>query len=362
MCRDFALTHLTQHVKPADEGVLLPPELRLKLGELGAIGLPLPEEYGGGGGSHLAWAVLHEELSRVLPAVSMYFQTNTLVAAAILHAGTEDQIRAWVPDLLSGKLSSFLAFTEPQTGTDTRMMTTRATRTDNGWRIRGTKMWISNARSSDIGIVFAKDPDDDISLFLVPTDLPGYEPGVQIPIIGARGTELTDLVLDVELPYEYVLGGKTGGQFATLKNVMPMGKIGICASSVGLMQTCLEEAVTYARNREQQGHPIIEFQAIHRLIADMVAAIEASRQITYWAASCKDVWGAAGTELATAKLFVTNKALEVARMAVSVHGVYGIAQGATVERLFRDAQVYELIEGTSEVHRELVIRAVHGIG
>ena len=142
---------------------------------------------------------------------------------------------------------------------------------------------------------------------------------------------------------------------------MPIGKIGICAVCVGLMQSCLEEATRYARQRVQQGHPIIDFQAIHYLIAEMVAALEASRQMVYWAATCKDQGADAITELATTKLFVTNAAIRVARMAVSVHGVYGIAKGAVVERLLRDVQVFELFEGPSEIQREMVMRAVRDI-
>jgi alkylation response protein AidB-like acyl-CoA dehydrogenase len=190
----------------------------------------------------------------------------------------------------------------------------------------------------------------------VPTRTPGFRVGAPIEIMGLRGTELNELSFEnVVVPEDYMLKG--GGR-STLRKIMPIGKIGICALCVGLMQACLEEAVRYAKNRVQQDHPIIEFQAIHYLIAEMVSLLEASRQLTYWAASCKDQGSDAITELATAKLFVTNAALKVARMAVSVHGVYGIAKGAAVERLLRDVQIFELFEGPSEIQREMVMRAV----
>lgn len=361
-CRAAAERDIAPLADDLDSGGFIPAELRAKLAGLGAFGLPFPGSVGGQDGSFLAWSVLHEEVGRVLPVVGLYFQTNTIVAGAILESGTPEQIAAWVPGLLSGEKSGFLAFTEPQTGTDTRMLSTRAERTAHGWRLNGQKRWISNARSADVGIVFARDPDNDISLFLVPCDRPGLEVGAQLEIMGLRGTELTDLYIDdLEVPLDHALGGTTGGKFATLKKVMPIGKLGMAALCVGLMQACLEESVRYARGREQQGHPIIDFQAIHRLIADMVALTEASRQMTHWAAVAKDQGHDAITELATTKLFVTNAALEVSRMAVSVHGVYGIARGAKVERMYRDARVFELLEGTSEVQRELVMRAVRDI-
>lgn len=361
--RAAAERNFRKYAEMVDRGESIPHEVGPLLAEMGAYGLPFPAAVGGGDGTYLAWALIHEGIGRVLPALGLHFQVNTLVAGALLESGTPEQIDQWVPALLRGEKSAFLAFTEPQTGSDVNMLTTRAERIKGGgWRLTGQKRWISNARSADVGIVFAKDPADDLSLFLVTTDAPGFSVGAQMPIMGLRGTELTDVYLDgVEVPDENVLGGGTGGQFATLRKVMPIGKIGMCALCVGLMETCLEESVRYAREREQQGHPIIDFQAIHHLIAEMVSHLEASRQLTYWAATCKDQGSDAITELATAKLFVTNATLKVARMAVSVHGVYGIAEGMIVERLFRDAQIFELLEGTSEVHRELVMRAVRDI-
>ena len=361
-CRAAAEQHFEPHAAAVDGGDFIPVELRARLAELGAFGLPFPSSVGGGDGTFLAWSVMLEEIARVMPVLGLYLQTNTIVAGAIMQSGTPEQVDEWVPSLLSGERSGFLAFTEPQTGSDTRMMTTRAERAPGGWKITGQKRWISNARSADIGIVFARDPDGDVSLFLVPTDRKGFEVGAQIPVMGLRGTELTDLYLDgVEVSDDSLMGGGTGGQFLTLKKVMPIGKVGMAAMCVGLMQRCLEESVRYARDRQAQGHAIIEFQAIHRLIADMVSLTEASRQMAYWGATCKDQGSDAITELATTKLFTTNAAMDVTSMAVSVHGVYGIAQGAVVERLYRDARVFELLEGPSEVQRELVMRAVREI-
>jgi alkylation response protein AidB-like acyl-CoA dehydrogenase len=345
-----------------DKGELIPATVRPLLAEIDAFGLPFPSAVGGGDGSFLAWAVLQEEIGRVMPVLGIYLQVNLLVAGILLESATDEQISEWVPALLDGSKTGFMAFTEPQTGSDIAMMTTRARKVDGGWSISGRKMWISNAATASLGVVYARDPDDGLSMFLVPADAPGFRVGPSIEIMGLRGTELNELEFDeVFVPEENLLGGKTGIKTTVLRKVMPIGKIGICAVCVGLMQSCLEEATRYAKQRVQQGHPIIDFQAIHYLIAEMVAALEASRQMVYWAATCKDQGADAITELATTKLFVTNAAIRVARMAVSVHGVYGIAKGAVVERLLRDVQVFELFEGPSEIQREMVMRAVRDI-
>jgi alkylation response protein AidB-like acyl-CoA dehydrogenase len=372
-CRAFAERHLRPYVERLDAGETFPPDARRRLGELGAYGLPFPESVGGGGGTFLAWAVLHEELARVLPVAGLYFQVSSIAAAAILEVGTPAQHRRHVPALFAGTSQAFLAFTEPDTGSDIGMLQTRARPTgDGGWVVNGRKMWISNAASADVGLVFALvdqggDPTtgvgtgDELAIFLVDPKQPGFIVGNAIPIMGVRGTELHELLFEDLAVGPDGLLTRGRGAFDVLRRVMSIGKIGLCAMCVGLMQTCLEEAVRYARHRRQRGHPILDFQAIHHLVAEMVAALEASRQLTYWAATCRDQGIDAITELATAKLFVTNAALRVARQAVSVHGVYGIAQGATVERLLRDAQVFELLEGPSEVQRELVMRAVRDI-
>jgi alkylation response protein AidB-like acyl-CoA dehydrogenase len=360
--RRTAEKHFTDLAPQVDAGGTIPASVRPILADLGAFGLPFPSDIGGEDGSFLAWAVLQEEIGRVMPVLGIYLQVNLLVAGILLESATPEQIKQWVPALLNGSKTGFMAFTEPQTGSDIKAMTTRATRVDQGWSLSGKKLWISNAATASVGVVYARDPDDGLSMFLMQTDAPGFELGPAIEIMGLRGTELNELNFEkVIVPEDALLGGKTGIKTSVLRKVMPIGKIGICAVCVGLMQACLEEATRYARNRVQQGHPIIDFQAIHYLIAEMVALLEASRQMVYWAATCKDQGQDAITELATTKLFVTNAAMKVARMAVSVHGVYGIAKGAVVERLLRDVQVFELFEGPSEIQREMVMRAVRDI-
>jgi alkylation response protein AidB-like acyl-CoA dehydrogenase len=348
-------------IETMDRERTFPHEARPVLAELGAYGLPFSEELGGGGGSWLAWAILHEEVARVLPALGIHFQVNTVVAGAMNESATPEQIERWVPPLLRGEQVAFFAFTEPSTGSDPDLLQTRAERTPTGWRLNGAKRWITNAMFADVGIVFARDPDGDVSLFLVPTDIAGVSAGSHTRMLGLRGTGLADLYLDgVELPEDHLLG-TAGGRFRTLRRAMTIGKLGLSSMSVGIMQAALEEAVRYARGREQRGHPIIEFQAIHHLLAEMTSRLEASRQLLYWAATCKDQGSEAIAEVASAKLFITQTAVDVTRMAVSVHGVYGIDEETPVERMFRDAKMYELLEGTSEVQREIVMRAVNAL-
>ena len=361
-CRGQAERHFRPLVKTMDKDQRFPQEARPVLSEMGAYGLPYPEELGGGGGSWLAWTILHEEVARVLPALGIHFQVNTVVAGALADAATDEQRQKWLPALLRGENVALFAFTEPDTGSDPQNLRTRSERTENGWRINGQKRWITNARHADVGVIFAKDPEGDVSMFLVPTDLPGFEPGEATPMLGLRGTGLADVYLDgVEVPHDHLLGGNTGDRFKTLKRCMTIGKLGLSSMCVGIMSAALEEAVRYARQREQRGHPIIQFQAIHHLIAEMVSRLEASRQLLYWAATCKDQGVEAIPEVATTKLFTSQTATDVARMAVSVHGVYGISEETPIERMFRDAKMYELLEGTSEVQRELVMRSVDHI-
>lgn len=358
-CRGTAERHFRELIPQMDRERTFPQQARPVLAKLGAYGLPFPEEIGGGGGSWLAWAILHEEVARVLPALGIHFQVNTVVAGAVAECATKEQIERWVPPLLRGEKVAFFAFTEPSTGSDPDLLQTRAERTADGWRLNGAKRWITNAMFADVGVVFAKDPDGDVSLFLVTTDIPGVSAGSHTRMLGLRGTGLADLYLEnVEIPHDHLMGS-AGGRFKTLRRAMTIGKLGLSSMSVGIMQAALEEAVRYARGREQRGHPIIEFQAIHHLLAEMTSRLEASRQLLYWAATCKDEGSEAIAEVASAKLFITQTAVDVTRMAVSVHGVYGIDEETPVERMFRDAKMYELLEGTSEVQREIVMRAVN---
>ncbi len=360
--RGTAERHFRPLIPVMDQEKRFPDEAKAVLADIGAYGLPYPEELGGGGGSWLAWSILHEEVARVLPALGIHFQVNTVVAGALQDAGTHEQVDRWVPPLLRGEKVAFFAFTEPDTGSDPSMLRTRAERVNGGWRITGHKRWITNASHAEVGVVFAKDPDGDVSLFLVPVDRDKVHSASPTPLLGLRGTGLADLYLDgIEVPDDHLLG-TMGGRFKTLKRAMTIGKLGLSSMSVGIMQAALEEAVRYARTREQRGHPIIDFQALHHLIAEMVSRLEASRQLLYWAATCKDQKGDDTIpEVASAKLFITQTAVDVTRMAVSVHGVYGISEETPVERMFRDAKMYELLEGTSEVQRELVMRAVDGM-
>ncbi len=357
-CRGQAQRHFTQLQSVMDIEQRFPEEARPILAEMGAYGLPFPSEVGGQGGSWLAWAILHEEVARVLPALGIHFQVNCVVTGALLDCASPEQIAAMVPPLMNGEKTAFFAFTEPGTGSDPSRLATRAERTANGWRINGQKKWITNATHADLGIVFARDPDGDVSLFLIPEGAEGVRSGPAQRMLGLRGTGLADLYLDdVEIPEDHLLG-TAGGRFKTLKRAMTIGKLGLASMSVGIMSAAIDEAVAYANQREQRGHPIIDFQAIHHLIAEMVSRTEASRQLLYWAATCKDQGAEAIAEVASAKLFITQTAVDVCRMAMSVHGVYGIAEGMPIERMFRDAKMYELLEGSSEVQRELVMRAV----
>jgi butyryl-CoA dehydrogenase len=297
-----------------------------------------------------------EEVAKVLAPMAISMQVGNVTSDRFNKLGTEEQKQQYMIPICEGKKVVCFAFTEPDTGSNPKMIKTRARTDGDSYLISGTKRFITHGTFADATLIFAKDDDGDISLFIVEADRPGFSTDKKMDKLGLRGTELCDLIMeDVRIPRENLLGGK-GGKFDALKDAMTIGKMCLSAQCVGLMQASLDEAIKYSMNRMHFDEPIFDLQAIHWLLAEMACGLEASRWLTYRAAFLKDQETNTLKDMAITKLFATQTAVDVCRWGMQVHGAYGISKEYKIERLYRDAKMYELLEGTSEIQRELIVK------
>jgi alkylation response protein AidB-like acyl-CoA dehydrogenase len=338
-----------------------PHEIRQKLADIGLYGIIFPEEYGGQDASYMLLILALEEIAKILPGLAIHIQLQYVVGDEFKKYGTEEQKRRYLPPLISGEEIGCFGFTEPDTGSDPEMIQTKAVLEGDTYVLNGTKRFITNASIAQTMLVFAKEDGGDISLFVVPTDSEGFSTGPMEDKMGLRGTLLSDVFLDhVRIPKENLLGGH-GGKFQELKDAMTLGKLCLCAQCLGIMEAALEHSLQYAATREQRGKPINKFLSIRGHIAEMASMIEASRWLLYRNGYLKDLGGDTIRDTAITKLFVSQITVDVLRRAVQIHGPYGICKQYKVEQLFRDGKMYELLEGTSEVQRELIARRVTGV-
>lgn len=353
--RKFAETELPAYVDIMDKENEFPQEIRPKLAAMNLYGIPFDSRYGGTGSDHVSLALALEEIAKVLAPVAIHLQLQHVVNDRFNKLATEEQKLKWMVPICEGKKIGCFGFTEPDTGSNPKMIKTTAVEEDGYFVINGTKRFITNAPFADVMCVFAK-LEGDINLFFVETDREGFSTSKKMDKLGLRGTDLSDTIFDnVRVPKENLLGGK-GGKFDALKDAMTIGKMCLSAQCVGLMQASLEEAIKYSMNRMHFDEPIFDLQAIHWLLAEMASRLEASRWLTYRTAFLKDQGFDTIKDMAITKLFVTQTAVDVCRYGMQVHGAYGISKEYKIERLYRDAKMYELLEGTSEIQRELIVK------
>jgi butyryl-CoA dehydrogenase len=354
--RKFAEAELTPLVDIMDKQNDFPHEIRPKLAAMNLYGITFDPEYGGAGSDHVSLVLAMEEIAKVLAAIAIHMQLGNVTCDRFNKLGTEEQKKEYMIPICEGKKVVCFCFTEPDTGSNPKMIKTTARLDGDGYVLNGTKRFITNAPFADAALIFAKDDDGDISLFLVEADRKGFSTDKKMDKLGLRGTELSDVILDdVRIPKENLLGGK-GGKFDALKDAMTIGKMCLSAQCVGLMQASLDEAIKYSMHRMHFDEPIFELQAIHWLLAEMASRLEAARWLTYRAAFLKDQGMDTIKDMAITKLFVTQTAVDVCRWGMQVHGAYGISKEYKIERLYRDAKMYELLEGTSEIQRELIVK------
>ncbi|ATZ27577.1 acyl-CoA dehydrogenase family protein [Streptomyces lavendulae] len=336
------------------------------LGDLGFLGLTVPEEYGGSGGDHLSYALVTEELGRGDSAVRGIVSVSLgLVAKTVAAWGTEEQKREWLPRLCSGEALGCFGLTEPGTGSDAASLTTRAVREGDAYVISGSKMFITNGTWADVVLLFARTGGAPghrgISAFLVPADAPGLTRREVHGKLGLRGQATAELALDgVRVPASAMLGPEGKG-FSVAMSALAKGRMSVAAGCVGIAQAALDAAVSYAARREQFGKPIAHHQLVQELIADISVDVDAARLLTWRVADLIDRGQPFATEASTAKLFASEAAVRAAGNALQVHGGYGYIDEYPAGKLLRDARVMTLYEGTSQIQKLLIGRARTGV-
>lgn len=361
--REFAEKELKPLVMKYDESQEFPHELVPRLGELGFLGAMVPEEFGGAGLSPLEFTVLVEEISKVDPSLGLTICAhNGLCVAHILQFGTEGQKRKYLPELCSGKKLGGWALTEPGSGSDSGGMRTTAVRQGADWVLNGSKNFITHGSVGSTFVVLARTGAErdrnSVSAFIVEKGTSGFSVGKKENKLGMRSSDTAGLILEnARVPADNLIGNQGEG-FKQAMKVLEGGRIGIAALSVGLAQGALEASLRYARERQQFGKPIGEFQAIQWKIAQMATEIEAARQLTRRAAEMRMEGLDVNCAAAQAKLFASEAATRAANEAVQIHGGYGFIKDFPVEKFYRDVKLLTIGEGTSEVQKIIIAKSL----
>jgi len=361
--RDFAEREVRPRAAEVDLNARFPQETVAKLAELGFLGIFIPPEYGGSGLDQISYSLIIEELSRACAATGVIVSAhNSLVCYPLLRFGTEEQKKKYLVPLAKGEMLGSFALTEPEAGSDAANQRTVAIPDGDGYILNGSKIFITNAAVAGVFIVFClTDPPAGvrgITAFILERGMPGFEVGRREDTMGIRGSGACMLTFDnVRLPRANLLGEINKG-FRVAMATLDAGRIGIASQAVGIGQACLDEALKYSKERKQFGKPISSLQAIQWMIADIATELSAARWLTYRAAAKKDAGEDVTLEAAQAKLYASEMAGRAAHRAVQIHGGYGYTKEFVVERLFRDARITEIYEGTSEIQRIVIANQV----
>jgi short-chain 2-methylacyl-CoA dehydrogenase len=359
--RDFAVQEVAPVAEELDREKRFPYEIVAKMGELGWMGIPFPEEVGGAGGTTLQYALAVEELTRVDSSVAITMCAHTSLGTQPIHLfGSPAQKEALLPDLCAGAKLGAFGLTEPEAGSDAGNTRTRASLEDAEWVVNGAKQFITNAGTDISGhvCITARTGEDEISNIVVENGTPGYEQGTPYRKMGWNASDTRPLTFtDCRVPEENLLGPRGQG-FKQFLHILDIGRIGVAAMGVGLAQGALDEALAYAKERRAFGQPISKFQAIQAKLADMATEIEAARLLTYKAAFLKDEGRNFTLTAAQAKLKTGRLAVRATEEAVQIHGGYGYIEEYPVCRFYRDAKILTIGEGTDEVQQMVIARAL----
>jgi alkylation response protein AidB-like acyl-CoA dehydrogenase len=366
LAREFVDREIAPHVVAWDRAEDVDRSIVKKLGEVGFLGLTIDEEYGGSGGDHLAYCLVTEELGRGDSSVRGIVSVSLgLVAKSVAAWGSEEQKRRWLPGLTSGAYIGCFGLTEPGTGSDAGNLSTRAVREGDEYVVNGTKMFITNGTWADVVLLFARSTDapghKGVSAFLVPTDTPGLSRRTLHGKLGLRGQATAELVLDdVRVPASAMLAPEGKG-FSVAMSALAKGRMSVAAGCVGIAQAALDAAVRYAGEREQFGRPIARHQLVQELISDIAVDVDAARLLTWRVADLIDRGLPFAVESSKAKLFASEAAVRAANNALQVFGGYGYIDEYPAGKLLRDARVMTLYEGTSQIQKLLIGRALTGV-
>ncbi len=363
--REFSDKEIAPRSRDNDRNEHFDTELVQKMAEMGFLGAIVPEEYGGRDVDYLTYGLIVEEIGRNDSAMRTVVSVVTsLVCSSIVRWGTEEQKQRWLPELCSGEGLGCFGLTEPDTGSDAANLKTRAEKIDGGWRINGGKMWISLGNYAKLAMVFAQtDPEKahkGLACFLVPTDSDGFSSQEIHGKLGLKGSDTAELSLDGVEVGDDALMGEIGDGFKIAMSALDSGRYSVAAGCVGICQGSLDASVAYAKERTQFDRPIAAFQLVQEMIADMVVQTEAARGLVWRAGWLKDQGKPSTTETSIAKLYATEASINCANMAIQVHGGSGYVDDYPVERYLRDARVTTLYEGTSQIQKLIIGRAVTG--
>ncbi len=358
MVRDFADSEISPFIERMEDGEF-PREILNKMAELGLMGITIPEEYGGAGMDFTSYIIAIHELSRVSATIGVILSVHTSVGTnPILYFGTEEQKQTYIPKLASGEYLGAFCLTEPSAGSDAKSLKTKAEDRGDYYVLNGSKVFITNGGEADTYIVFAvTDPDmgsRGVSAFIVEKGTEGLVIGKDEHKMGLHGSRTVQLTFeDMKVPAGNLLG-KRGDGFRIAMNNLDVGRIGIAAQALGIAEAAFEFSTAYAKERAQFGKPIAAQQGIGFKLADMATSVEASKLLVYRAADFRSRGVSCGKEASMAKLFASKAAVDVSTEAIQVYGGYGYTKEYPVERLFRDAKVTEIYEGTSEIQRMVI--------
>ncbi len=361
--RDFARAELAPRAAEFEKNGWIADDTVAKLGELGLLGMMVPDDWGGSYTDYVAYALAIEEIAAGCAATSALVSVHSSVGCGpILKYGTEDQKRRYLPDMAQGKIIGCFCLTEPQAGSEAHNLKTRATLEDGVWVLNGAKQFITNGKRAKVAIVFAvTDPNlskKGLSAFIVPTEAPGFLVSPPEHKMGIRGSDTCAITFDnCRIPADSLLGPRGKGLSIALSN-LEGGRIGIAAQAIGIARAAFEAALGYAKTRRQFGKPIAEFGSIGNMLADMETSINAARMLTHHAARMRGAGLPCLSEACQAKLYASEMAERVCSKAIQIHGGYGYLEDYNVERHYRDARITQIYEGTSEIQRLVIARAL----
>jgi alkylation response protein AidB-like acyl-CoA dehydrogenase len=364
--RTFTDREIVERARENDRNEHFDTELVKKIAAQGYLGAIVPREYGGAGLDYLTYGLIVEEVGRGCSAMRTVISVQTsLVCSAILRWGTEEQKQHYLPKLCSGEWLGCFGLTEPDTGSDAANQKTRARKTDDGWVINGSKMFISMADYAKVALIFAQtDPEKGhrgVACFLVDTDQPGFQPQPIHHKLGLRGSDTAAISLDDVQAADDSMLGQVGDGFKVAMGALDSGRFSVASGCVGICQGSLDASVKYSKERIQFGRPIASFQLVQEMLTDIALHTDAARMLVWRAGWLKDQGKPNTTETSMAKLFATEAAVHCANQAIQVHGGSGYVDDYPVERYLRDVRVTTLYEGTSQIQKLIIGRALTGI-